>query len=88
MSWTQLATSVGLPSRLVDDVATRENTLALARALGAPAILSRFSRIVIDPNRAEKDPTLVRRIYDRSVVEGNRSADAAEVQRRIDAYFS
>ena len=69
------------------DVGARGVTLALADMLGSTAILSRFSRIVIDPNRSERDPTLVRRIYDRSVIEGNRHADAAEVARRIEAYF-
>ena len=69
------------------DVGARGVTLALAQALDAPAILSRFSRIVIDPNRAENDPTLVRRIYDRSVIEGNRAADAAEIRRRLDRYY-
>ena len=69
------------------DVGARGVTIALAKALMAPAVLSRFSRIVIDPNRAENDPTLVRRIYDRSVIEGNRRADAAEVRRRIAAYY-
>ena len=69
------------------DVGARGVTLGLADRLGITAVLSRFSRIVIDPNRAEDDPTLVRRIYDRSVVEGNRHADAAEVARRLATYY-
>lgn len=70
------------------DIGARGVTLGLARAMNAPAILSRFSRIVIDPNRAEDDPTLVRRIYDRTVIEGNRHADATEVARRIATYYT
>ena len=51
---------------------------ALARLLDAPAVLSTFSRLVIDPNRGEDDPTLLMRLYDGSVIPGNRNADAAE----------
>ncbi len=70
------------------DVGARGVTLGLARRLGGAAVLSTVSRIVIDPNRAENDPTLVRRIYDRSVVPGNRGVDAAERARRISAYYA
>lgn len=59
---------------------------ALADALDCPAILTRFSRLVIDPNRGEEDPTLVMRLYDGSIIPGNRHVDAAEKQRRLDAY--
>jgi predicted N-formylglutamate amidohydrolase len=41
---------------------------------------------VIDPNRGEDDPTLVMKISDRSVIPANRHVDAAEVERRLDAY--
>lgn len=62
-------------------------TRALADALGGTAILSNFSRLVIDPNRGEDDPTLLMRLYDGSVIPGNRNADAAEKARRLDAYY-
>ncbi|MCK0150617.1 N-formylglutamate amidohydrolase [Marivita sp. S6314] len=62
-------------------------TRALADALNAPAILSNFSRLVIDPNRGEDDPTLLMRLYDGSVIPGNRDADEAEMQRRLNAYY-
>lgn len=55
----------------------------LADRLGAPAVLSNFSRLVIDPNRAANDPTVLMRLYDGTVVPGNRTADAAEKARRI-----
>ena len=62
-------------------------TRALADALGGTAILSNFSRLVIDPNRGEDDPTLLMRLYDGSVIPGNRNADSAEKARRLDAYY-
>jgi predicted N-formylglutamate amidohydrolase len=58
---------------------------ALAAVLDGPAILSRFSRLVIDPNRAEDDPTLIMQLYDGTIIPGNRGIsdiDAAERLRR------
>ncbi|MEO0912328.1 MAG: N-formylglutamate amidohydrolase, partial [Pseudomonadota bacterium] len=63
-------------------------TLALAAALRAPAILSRFSRLVIDPNRGPDDPTLVMKLYDGSIIPANRSADGGEVARRKAAFYT
>lgn len=56
----------------------------LARQLDAPAIFSDFSRLVIDPNRGEDDPTLLMRLYDGTVIPANKSADATERARRLD----
>jgi predicted N-formylglutamate amidohydrolase len=57
---------------------------ALGRHLGAPVILANFSRLVIDPNRGEDDPTLVMQLYDGTIIPANRGVDAAEVARRLD----
>ncbi|MEM1267856.1 MAG: N-formylglutamate amidohydrolase [Pseudomonadota bacterium] len=54
----------------------------LADLLDAPLVLSRFSRLVIDPNRGEDDPTLVMRLYDGSIIPANRAVDEAEIERR------
>lgn len=62
-------------------------TLALAAALDGPAILSDFSRLVIDPNRGEDDPTLLMKLYDGTIIPGNRNADAAERARRLEALY-
>jgi len=61
--------------------------LALGAALGAPVVTSNFSRLVIDPNRGEDDPTLLMRIYDGTVIPGNRHADAAEIERRLELCY-
>ncbi len=68
------------------DIGARETALLIAKALNAPMLASRFSRLVIDPNRGEDDPTILMKIYDHTIVEGNRFADAAEKARRIAAY--
>ena len=54
------------------DIGARGVTLELARLLDAPAVLTRFSRLVIDPNRGEDDPTLLMRLYDGTIIPGNR----------------
>ena len=71
---------------IAHDIGARGLTQALSDLLEAPAILSGVSRLVIDTNRGEDDPTLVMRLYDGSVIPGNRSVDAAETARRIETY--
>lgn len=68
------------------DIGAAGVTRLLADLLNAPAILSRFSRLVIDPNRGEEDPTLMMRVYDGTIIPGNRHADATEIERRLNAY--
>lgn len=62
-------------------------TYALAELLDAPAILSNFSRLVIDPNRGEDDPTLIMKLYDGTIIPANRHVDAAERERRLAAWY-
>ncbi len=69
------------------DVGARGLTLALAEALDSPAIVSDFSRLVIDPNRGEDDPTLVMKLYDGTIIPANRHVDAAEVERRLETLY-
>jgi predicted N-formylglutamate amidohydrolase len=57
-------------------------TRALAHHFDAPAILTRFSRLLIDPNRGTDDPTLVMRLADNRIIPGNAGVDAAEIDRR------
>ena len=69
------------------DIGAAGVTRHLADLLGAPAILSRFARLVIDPNRGEDDPTLIMKLYDGTIVPGNRHLGAAERERRLDTYY-
>ena len=82
---------LGLPAldmgrHIAWDVGARGVTLGLAARLGAGAVLSTYSRLVIDPNRSEDDPTLVMRIYDGSIIPANRHIDQTEIERRKHAY--
>ena len=65
------------------DVGAAGLTRQLAQIMDAPAILSHFSRLVIDPNRGEDDPTLLMRLYDGTVIPANKHADQAERERRL-----
>ena len=53
------------------DIGAESVTRQVAELLGAPAICTRFSRLLIDPNRGLDDPTLIMRISDGAVVPGN-----------------
>ena len=59
----------------------------LAEHLSAPALLTRYSRLVIDPNRGPDDPTLLMKLYDGSIIPANRRADAAEIALRRGAFY-
>ena len=79
---------LGLPAaefqrHIAYDPGAAELTRRLAAMLEAPAVLSTFSRLLIDANRGEDDPTLIMRLSDGAIVPGNTEADDAERARRI-----
>ncbi|MGR3620722.1 N-formylglutamate amidohydrolase [Pseudophaeobacter sp.] len=59
----------------------------LAERLNAPLVASNFSRLVIDPNRGEDDPTLLMRLYDGTLIPANRHADDAEREKRLERCY-
>lgn len=79
---------LGLPAaefqrHIAYDIGTEVLTRRLAELSGAPAVMTRFSRLLVDPNRGEDDPTLLMRLSDGAVVPGNAHADSLERVRRI-----
>jgi predicted N-formylglutamate amidohydrolase len=62
-------------------------TRRMADILGCPAVMTRYSRLLIDPNRGEDDPTLIMRISDGAVVPGNANLTEAEIAKRINLYY-
>jgi predicted N-formylglutamate amidohydrolase len=58
-------------------------TRTLAGAFGARAILARWSRLLIDLNRGEDDPTLIVKLSDGSLVPGNARIDDGEALKRV-----
>lgn len=85
--------TLGLPPAQLDrhiayDIGAAGVTRALAGLLGVPALLTGYSRLLIDPNRGADDPTLIMRLSDGAVVPGNAAIDAAEVARRVARYYA
>jgi predicted N-formylglutamate amidohydrolase len=80
--------SLGLPAsefarHIAWDPGAAPLSEALAARLDAPAVLSTFSRLLIDPNRGTDDPTLVMRLSDGTIVPGNRAVTQSDVAERI-----
>jgi predicted N-formylglutamate amidohydrolase len=69
------------------DIGAAEVARTLAAAYGAPAILARWSRLLIDLNRGEDDPTLVMKLSDGRIVPGNRNVDIADRIARFHAPY-
>jgi len=83
---------LGLPAteferHIAYDIGVEMVTRRLASALGAPAVIANFSRLLIDPNRGEDDPTLIRQLYDGTVVPGNYPIAEEERERRLDRFY-
>jgi predicted N-formylglutamate amidohydrolase len=70
------------------DIGAAAVTRHLAARLGVPAILTRFSRLIIDPNRGRADPTLVMRLSDGAIVPGNARIDEAGKAERIRRFYA
>jgi predicted N-formylglutamate amidohydrolase len=79
--------SASLQRHIAYDIGAAWLTRRLAARLGAPAVLSTFSRLLIDPNRGADDPTLVMRLSDGAIVPGNAQVDGAEINRRLVRYW-
>ncbi|MEM6635910.1 MAG: N-formylglutamate amidohydrolase [Pseudomonadota bacterium] len=69
------------------DVGAAGVATAMADALDAPAVFSTFSRLVIDPNRGEDDPTLVMQLYDGTIIPANRDLNDEMVQYRLNRFY-
>lgn len=69
------------------DIGVEAVTRELAALLDAPAVLANFSRLLIDPNRGEDDPTLIRQLYDGTVIPANYPLAAEERERRLDRFY-
>ncbi|MGU3667372.1 N-formylglutamate amidohydrolase [Methylobacterium sp. A49B] len=70
------------------DIGAAAVTRRLAASLNAPAILTNFSRLIIDPNRGRADPTLVMRLSDGAIVPGNARIDEAGKRARIARFYA
>lgn len=84
--------SLGLPASELKrhigyDIGAGSVTRTMAAALGCPALLTRFSRLLIDPNRGEDDPTLIMRLSDGALVPANVAMTPEEASHRLRTYY-
>jgi predicted N-formylglutamate amidohydrolase len=84
--------TLGLPADQLErhiayDIGAAAVARALAAALDVPAVLTRYSRLLIDPNRGRDDPTQIMRLSDGAVIPGNRHLDEAEREKRGRLYY-
>ena len=80
-------TKTQLDRHIAYDIGAAWITRHLAGFFGAPAILSRFSRLLIDPNRGADDPTLVMRLSDGNIIPGNARINEDEIEYRRAHYW-
>lgn len=84
--------TLGLPAAQLErhiayDIGAAGIVRAISEALGVPAVMTRYSRLLIDPNRGPDDPTQIMRLSDGAVIPGNRKLDAAEREKRTRLYY-
>ncbi len=65
------------------DLGAAALTRELSAAAGAPAVLARFSRLLVDPNRPGDDPTAFRQRADGRLIELNQNLTAEDRARRF-----
>ena len=69
------------------DIGAAEVTRLLARRLDAQAVLTGYSRLVIDVNRPPGHPQSIPEISDQTVIPGNRNLSEADQAVRVSALF-
>jgi len=77
-----------LSRHIAYDIGAAQVTRQLAALFDAPAVLSTFSRLLIDPNRGADDPTLVAKLSDRRIIPGNAAISEEEIEARRAAFWA
>ncbi|MEQ8306252.1 MAG: N-formylglutamate amidohydrolase [Hoeflea sp.] len=80
--------NLGLPveafaRHIAYDIGIEPLTRGLCERLGVPGVLGCFSRLLIDPNRGEDDPTLIMKLSDGMVIPANHPLSREERERRL-----
>lgn len=70
------------------DIGAAAVTRRMSECLGAPAVLSGYSRLLIDCNRDPEDPSAIPEISGDVPIPGNRRLDAVGRAQRRDALFA
>lgn len=83
---------LGLPAAELErhiayDIGSAALTRRLSALLDAPAVLARWSRLLIDVNREADSPTLIPEVSDGTLIPGNRGLTDVERQRRVARFY-
>ena len=81
-----------LSTHIAYDIGVKEVATHIAEYLKCPLVMSNFSRLLIDANRGIDDPTLIMKISDGKIIEGNKNIsflnDCKEKKKRINNYYN
>jgi predicted N-formylglutamate amidohydrolase len=89
--------NLGLDENVMDthiayDIGAKEVAICISNSLQCPLVMSNFSRLLIDPNRGIDDPTLIMKVSDGSVVQGNKKisylSDCGDKEDRISSFYN
>lgn len=83
---------LGLPTadmqrHIAYDIGVEGVARHMAREINARLLISNFSRMVIDPNRGQDDPTLLMQIYDGSIIPENRGITPEKAKERLERLY-
>ena len=80
-----------LNTHIAYDIGAKEVALNISKFLNCPLVMTNFSRLLIDANRGVDDPTLIMKISDESVIEGNKNIsfqnNSDERKKRIKNFY-
>tara|TARA_B110000008_G_scaffold10295_1_gene9894 strand:+ start:40 stop:819 length:780 start_codon:yes stop_codon:yes gene_type:complete len=81
-----------LTTHIAYDLGVKEIVTDLSKRLKCPLVMSDFSRLLIDTNRGIDDPTLIMKVSDGKIIEGNKNIsflnNCKEKKKRINNYYN
>jgi predicted N-formylglutamate amidohydrolase len=81
-----------LATHIAYDLGVKEVATNLANDLQCPLVMTHFSRLLIDANRGIDDPTLIMKISDGKIIQGNKNisfvTNCKEKRKRINTYYT
>ena len=76
-----------LKRHIAYDLGAKKTAGLISKNLNATMICTNFSRLVIDPNRSEKDPTLIMQLYDGIIISENINLSQKQIEFRKEKFY-
>ena len=76
-----------LEQHVASDIGTHRLITHLSQHLDAPAVLAGYSRLVVDMNRSQEDPTLIPAVSDDIPIPGNTGLTREQRAQRIHCFY-